>query len=202
MKILGILLAFATLTGCIGGGAVSNVNPETKDDMAACGMGINSSSNVALKAAVELEKYSGEISGGLKDELATEFSKHFSQADALKAMEQYLVCMKTRVNDRRAEKKQSAITACKAAWTCDSNQAAGYCTCNEVVREVQKERNLSELQAAKLIKSQCSFDFQQCWPGQNLQKGRSDCEATLSQAGIALPKKSATKTCTYDWPSS
>lgn len=201
MKFLGFLLALALITACgtPGGTAVNDVAKETKNDLALCGMGINSSTTVAVKVAVELEKRNGVIDAGLKDELATEFSKRFAPADAIKAMELYLDCMEKRISERRADKKQTAITACKAAWTCDFNQAGGFCRCNKVIREVQAEKAWSELQTAKLISEKCTFNFQQCWPGQNLQKGRADCEAILSDAKIALPKKSTTDTCTYEW---
>jgi hypothetical protein len=206
MKILGILLAFLLLTGCvsnrgtIASTAVMDVKPETRDDLAACGMGISSSTTVAVKAAIELEKKNGQIDVGLRDELATEFSKRFLPADAVKAMEQYLGCMDKRGAARRADQKQAAISSCKAAWTCNFNQVAGFCNCNRVITEVQKERGLTELQTAQMIKNQCTFDFQQCWPGQNLQKGRADCEAILNDAKISLPVKSTTSACTYEWP--
>ena len=205
MKILVILLAFVLTSGCAGtpaGTTVADVKPETRDDLAACGMGINSSTTVAVKVAVELEKKSGQIDTGLKDELATEFSKRFAPADAIKAMELYLGCMDKRGAARQVSKKQASISACRAAWTCDSNQASGFCTCNQVSREMQKELGLTELQTAKIIIEKCSFNFQQCWPGQNLQKGRADCEAILSEAQISLPKKLVPNSCKYEWSTS
>lgn len=198
MKVFGVLLALTLFVGCSSTPGV-NVTPQTKDDMAACGMGVSSQTAVAVRAAIEVEKNSGEVTGGLRDELKTEFLKNFRKEDALAASDRYLECMKGRSSIRREAQKVSAIQTCKASWTCNFNQVSGFCLCNDVTKQIQKEQGLSEFQTAKLIASNCTANFAQCWPDGNVHKGRADCEVVLSEAKIALPKKSANKICTYEW---
>jgi hypothetical protein len=49
---LALVAGCASHVGSSGGTAVMDVKPETRDDLAACGIGINSSTTVALKAAI------------------------------------------------------------------------------------------------------------------------------------------------------
>lgn len=193
MRILIALLMCAVLSACTnkpGGVSVLDVSPDTKNDIAACSMGISSSVELKVGASIEKTK-GGEMSASLRDELHGAFVSKFGQADALKAQTEYLTCMNKRYDDRRSDKKTSEISACKAAWTCDMNLAAGVCVCRHAVAEAEKKYGWTPLKAAQEYVKHCNRptkEFEQCWPGNDtLHSARARCETVLSEAKLTLP---------------
>lgn len=195
MRLLAVLLVCVSLFACKttsstpGGVSVLDVSAETKNDIAACSMGI--SSGVELKVGASIEKTNGgELTGSLKDELHGAFVSKFGQADALKAQTEYLACMNKRYEDRKAEKKISEISACKAAVTCDVNVVAGICSCRHVVEEAEKKYGWSPAKVAQEYNKLClqPAKIEQCWPANAvLKSARARCESVLGDAKLALP---------------
>jgi hypothetical protein len=191
--ILGLIFVVGIISGCTwpisnpGGLTVGHVSAETKDDIASCSMGI--SSETALKAGASMEANGGKVDLSLKDELKGAFVEKFGEKDALAAMGQYQVCMDDRYKKRQATKKQVAISACKAAWTCDMNVVAGVCACNQIVKESGKKYGWTDLRMAQEYTQLCSSKkILQCWPpAGELNKMRAECQTTLSEANIPMP---------------
>jgi hypothetical protein len=183
------LIAILIMAGCagnsnVGGLTVSEVSADTKDDLAACGMGISSSTG--LKAGASIEKNGGKLETTLNDELKTAFVSKFGEKDALAAMDKFTTCMEGRHDKRSATKKQASMSACKASWTCDMNVVAGFCTCNKTTASIGKEQGWSEAKTAQEIKKGCTSTFDKCWPAGDLNSERSKCETVLAEARVPM----------------
>lgn len=189
LRALAALVALLIVAGCagksnVGGLTVSEVSAETKDDLAACGMGLSSSTG--LKAGASIEKNGGKLDTSLNDELKTAFVSKFGEKDALAAMDKFTTCMERRHDQRIASKKQAAVSACKARWTCDMNVAAGFCNCRKTIASIGKEQGWSEAKSAQELGKNCAFTFAKCWPAGDLNNERSKCETVLAEASVPM----------------
>lgn len=182
------LVLCAVLSGCStpGGMTVTNVSAQTKNDLAACGMGLSSSTE--LNAAASMEQNGGKIGVIAKDDLRTAYVAKFGEKDALAAMDKFQVCMDKQRNDRIVDQKKADISSCKTAWTCDMNTAAGVCACRKVLQESQKKYGWTDKKMAEEYFSTCDpSKIKQCWAAGDLNNHRARCETVLGDAAVKIP---------------
>lgn len=189
MHLAIIVSVIGLFSGCgtPGGTKVSAVENQTADDLAACGGGISSSTEVQTELKLLLTKQGGDISLVARDDLKTAFSKAVSESNLVAYTTLFTSCMEKRRSDRAGTDAKAAVAACQSAWTCDLNVVAGFCSCRKTVSAIGLEKGWTELQTAVQTKASCGFDFKTCWPRGELNAERARCEVVLANANIKIP---------------